>query len=782
MSRRRPNEVESFVRSEWRRVQQPIDMLASTDAGGISTSVVYRSGFLAVIFSMLAAPVSWAHFPFSYSAVESVGLVQSAFPSFGTNEASIVDFSGPRYDYLRLQPLVPGYTWHYQGTINNTKVTLPAELIVEVVSALKTGSGRYTTIDYTVRHTVTFGAHSAVTTITGVVAAAGDRVLSTSTVSSDNPSQTPSLERVFADGGLANLPRWLVKYGGSSGAARLTEHSSDTVAADLGGTMRVEVGWPGKTTIALGSFDTLPISQSLEVGSLEGHAPVFNSDGAIYYFPAFRSFPPKVRVTANYAYEVGPVRITWTQEEAQRETISGELQLVSTNFPVTPQPLLQPEIMADLASQVVELGGVLRLSADVETGVIRYVIPSTNLAPFTTPISSWDGIAYRWTTPRGERWTNDGNFFLANTTASDAGEYQLEVTTPQGTLRTSSVHVTVVAVQPRHQTAAAGQSVALNVIPVSAGTPALQWTRNGAAVAGATGTSLVLDNLQPGDAGIYAVTASGSAAANSSVIVGLSSDAKLVGQGMEFPDLVHPATGNVYDQILLQGSAATITADAALGQITRISFIDLNDDIVQVELSGPGSLTLVLEGATGPDEAVKYYQPLIAYMKGHAGIVVTGATEFTNLSVFSVGKIVNGNPALYREGATYDGVADIAFVAISSENGKFGGLRTANASYFGSRGCTGVYAPGVAFQGPVFIGDITASDQAKPMILLGSASDVRITGGDMLQANGEPVHVSGIEYLKIKDGTDSHGRLLPARTNRAVFAQDGDTHMSLDYR
>jgi hypothetical protein len=183
-------------------------------------------------------------------------------------------------------------------------------------------------------------------------------------------------------------------------------------------------------------------------------------------------------------------------------------------------------------------------------------------------------------------------------------------------------------------------------------------------------------------------------------------------------------------------------------------------------------------------------------MKGHAGIVIAGANENTNVSVFTVGRATAFDPTgafNFLEGAsatndpakngsslfvghettTYDGIADIAFIAIQTTNGKFGGVRTSNANYYASNGYTGVYAPGVAFQGPVFVGDISAFDAATPVLMLGSASDTRITGGDMTQANSEAVLVSGISQLKFTPGSDSHGHLFPAQANKAVYKQNG---------
>ena len=106
-------------------------------------------------------------------------------------------------------------------------------------------------------------------------------------------------------------------------------------------------------------------------------------------------------------------------------------------------------------------------------------------------------------------------------------------------------------------------------------------------------------------------------------LVGITSTAKVAGAGSVVRTaIVHP-NGNVYDQLVLTGASATITADA--GKVTRISFIDLTDDIVQVEFSGAGTLSIVLDSSSGPALAVNYNQPDVSYMKGHASLVVAGA-------------------------------------------------------------------------------------------------------------------------------------------------------------
>jgi uncharacterized delta-60 repeat protein len=309
-----------------------------------------------------------------------------------------------------------------------------------------------------------------------------------------------------------------------------------------------------------------------------------------------------------------------------------------------------------------------------------------------------------------------------------------------------------------------------------AGIPALAqgWEKDGSPLAGAMAPQLRLQDVQPRNAGLYDafVTSPSGCATSAPAIVGVATSTKVAGDGREVGrDIVHP-NGNIFDQILLTGEAVTITADDR--QVTRTSFVDLNDDIVQVEFSGPGALSLVLDQAGGPFPPAKYNQPGVEYVKGHAGIVITGATENTHVSVFSVGRANAVNPLLFRDGESYDGVADLAYLAIQSANGKFGGMRLGNAGFFATRGFTGVFAPGVEFTDVVTIGDIDARDAAVPVLILGSAAEVKITGGDLQQSNNRSVQFTGATRVRLVAGTKSSGDELPVQPNRACLERDGD--------
>ena len=330
-----------------------------------------------------------------------------------------------------------------------------------------------------------------------------------------------------------------------------------------------------------------------------------------------------------------------------------------------------------------------------------------------------------------------------------------------------------ITTQPQSVTVATGANATFSVVAVGLPPLAYQWLFNGSPIAGANTSTLSLTRVDSTKAGAYSVLVNNSVGTATSQIalLGVTSTGKVTGSSRQVAANVVASNGNVYDQVLLQGDSTTITADA--GKITRLSYIDLTNDIVQVEFSGAGSLSIMLDNSSGPAAPLNYNQPDVAYMKGHAGIVISGANETTNVSVFSVGRTNAVNQGLFKSGVTYDGIADLGYIVILSANGKFGGLRTANANYFATSGFAGVYAPGVEFNGPVYVGDISAADDATPVFLLGSAdSDTWITGGDLLQMNGQPVRVSGITRLQFKDGTTSQGVLLPAQTNKGHLEQN----------
>lgn len=247
-------------------------------------------------------------------------------------------------------------------------------------------------------------------------------------------------------------------------------------------------------------------------------------------------------------------------------------------------------------------------------------------------------------------------------------------------------------------------------------------------------------------------------------------------QGQEFSNIVH-ANGNVYDQVLLKTSAITVTNDA--GQITRVSFLDLQGDIVQAEFSGAGSLSISLDSFSGPAEATKYSQPGVQYVSGLASFTIQGSDATTNFSLFSVGTATaNGgaeNP-IFAGGTMKggDATADAARITVvadpSNPNGStFGGIRAGNAVFSADSGPVGISAANVQVQNVVTVGNVNATGTAIPTLIFGTNSQfgtVTVAGGGLVSANGASINNTGsYKYgITLAAGTKSDGTVDAAET------------------
>ncbi len=253
-------------------------------------------------------------------------------------------------------------------------------------------------------------------------------------------------------------------------------------------------------------------------------------------------------------------------------------------------------------------------------------------------------------------------------------------------------------------------------------------------------------------------------------------------------DIMHP-DGNVYNQILLTGQSVTMRTDGL--EISRVSFLDPNGDIVQVETSGNAVVTVTLDSDSFTDAAppAKYNQPTVSYVGGLATVQVTGADSSIFISIFTVGSINAVNQALFPEGEEYDAMADIALLEITNSAG-MGGILCANTRFNNSTGDVGLKAPGVPVAVRVLIGDIDASGDAVPNILFGDGSftvaasnpGLRIAGGDLIQTNEADIVVAesgsttpGFDTLISQNNVKSDGTEQATQSIDETFVnEDGD--------
>ncbi len=352
-----------------------------------------------------------------------------------------------------------------------------------------------------------------------------------------------------------------------------------------------------------------------------------------------------------------------------------------------------------------------------------------------------------------------------------------------------------ITTQPASQEVQSGTAVVLT-IAASGDDLTYQWYTGNSGdtaspVSGATSNTLTTGALTASTNYWAQITNSGGSADSDTAVITVAAPSVplvLDGSGDIAGEDIQHANGNVFDQILLTGESVQLQAKP--GQITRVSFMDENEDIVQVEFSGNGTFTVSLDPATFLPPAVPpRYNQAVEYVTGKPSVVIDGADANTFFSIFTVGRINAFNQALFPEGQVYDAQADVALVEVVNSTG-LGGVQLSNTVFSGSTGKVGVDARGVPIAVRLTVGDIDASGDAVPHLLFGSGSftvpagnpGLRITGGDLLQTNGAAVIVAesgstttGFETLIAQNNFKSDNTPQPTQSVVATFAnEDGD--------
>ena len=241
---------------------------------------------------------------------------------------------------------------------------------------------------------------------------------------------------------------------------------------------------------------------------------------------------------------------------------------------------------------------------------------------------------------------------LNNVSASDAGNYSVKLTNALGSATSLVATLTVNAAPaapaftllPVAQIATAGNDVTLAVTVTGVPTPTLQWLRNGSNIAGATGTTLTLTNVQSADAGTYSVTATNSAGIVTSSAAGLTVNPAAAAPVFSSPPL---------SQTVATGATVVFLAPA-IGTPTPSYQWLLNGNTIPGETSATLMVSRVTAANAGSYTAVA--QNSLGQATSSAAALVVAATNdpgrLTNLSVitdlsatapsFTVGTVLGG--------------------------------------------------------------------------------------------------------------------------------------------
>jgi hypothetical protein len=148
------------------------------------------------------------------------------------------------------------------------------------------------------------------------------------------------------------------------------------------------------------------------------------------------------------------------------------------------------------------------------------IVVDRDTANFSVTANGTPPLGYQWQKD-GTNMTDVGNIsgsattklLLSSASTNDANNYAVIVSSPWGSVTSSIATLTVVfppviTRQPTSQIVAAGGTASFSV--TASGTPpnSYHWRFNGTNVSSATNSSLILSNVQPSQAGTYAVSVS----------------------------------------------------------------------------------------------------------------------------------------------------------------------------------------------------------------------------------------------------------------------------------
>jgi hypothetical protein len=132
-------------------------------------------------------------------------------------------------------------------------------------------------------------------------------------------------------------------------------------------------------------------------------------------------------------------------------------------------------------------------------------------ARFTVVAAGTAPLAYQWSlNGKSIRGGTNSTLILGNAQPSQAGSYAVLVSNPVGSAASSNAVLTihappVITSQPQSPRGGAGHTATLTVGVSGSAPVGYQWRFNGAFLAGATNSGLVLNNAQPDQSGNYSV-------------------------------------------------------------------------------------------------------------------------------------------------------------------------------------------------------------------------------------------------------------------------------------
>ncbi len=323
---------------------------------------------------------------------------------------------------------------------------------------------------------------------------------------------------------------------------------------------------------------TLADAGNYSVVVSNGIGSVTSREAAVAVSPAvpvtFVSFPASLTVyegaSAVFAPQVagsGPMTYQWLKDDVALPSAS--------NRQLTIDPVNQGSA-GSYALSVTNPAGTVKSSALVLT-VLPAVVPVITRFPRSQTIRLGTllrlEVAVEGSAPFRYRWFKDGVELPQATTAiyqvyraveADEGRYEVEVSNVAGTVRSAAVTITVGADSPPTITAQpsgsqvmeeAAFTVSVQYVDYASQSTAIQWTKDGVPIAGATRSTYTIGVVTLADAGAYRVVLTGDGGQ-------VTSDAAILAVTAIVPPSLRGAPS---DQVAAIGSVADVYASGLEG-------------------------------------------------------------------------------------------------------------------------------------------------------------------------------------------------------------------------
>jgi len=271
-------------------------------------------------------------------------------------------------------------------------------------------------------------------------------------------------------------------------------------------------------------------------------------------------------------------------------------------------------------------GNISSVSATL-TVTAATVAPTITTQPLSLSVNASQSASFSLvasgTAPFTYQWYKDGSALtgatastlsIAKAASTDSGAYKVTVTNSAGSVTSNVANLSLtievlpptITKQPVGQTAYVGQTASFSV-EVSGTAPfTYQWKRGGYAIAGATSSSLSLQNLTSSDTGSYTVTVTNTTGSVTSTQVALN---------VTNPTVAPSITAQPSSLSILAGAAASFTVNAA--GTAPLSYQWYKDGVA---ISGATASTLSLGSVASADAAAYSVS-----VKNSAGSIISNA-------------------------------------------------------------------------------------------------------------------------------------------------------------